>query len=197
LVEATARASSKRCELPGIVADQTPRETVAVHLQYGNLAAWVGAVGTVGVLSIALRQLGILRRESEARQASLVSAWISGTKIWAAPKATGLSTEVEVSFRNVSTQPIGRLLFEIALGPERGRGAISPLPPDGMTKTASITFKELPQPVANARPRLDIWFTDESGHPWFRPHAGPLQKGTPPAGAWGIGLSVGLPTENP
>jgi hypothetical protein len=165
-----------------------------LHVQLGDLATWVGSLLTVGVLFVAVWQLEMLRRDRESQQASQVSAWVSGGSLRAKSGAAGLDTVVEISFRNVSTQPIGRLLWEVKLKGKAGRGFISPLPPDGVTKTKTITFSELPVDIANSDPQLDIWFTDEAGHSWHRPHAGGLVKGVPPDGAWGLKMSVGLPS---
>lgn len=167
-----------------------------MHIQLGDLATWVGSVGTVGVLAAAVWQLGKLRRDSESEQASHISAWVSGTKLSAPDGILGLKTIVEVSLRNVSPQPIGRLLFEVALGDKRGRGFVAPLPPDGMTMRTEIVFNDIPVEIANANAELDIWFTDEGGHQWHRPYAGQLKQEAPPIGPWGLNLKVRRPQKN-
>lgn len=151
-----------------------------MRFQLGDLATWAGSVVTVGVLSVALWQLGILRKDREAEQAALVSAWISGTPTGCGPDDPNPTVTVALSFRNVSNQPISRILHQVTLGSQRHRGSTGPIPPDGSIRTKDVPFRSIPLEDAQMAPTLDIWFTDEAGHQWHRPHAGRLKESAPP-----------------
>jgi hypothetical protein len=152
-----------------------------MHIQLGDIATWVGSALTVGVLSVAVWQLGMLRKERESRQAASMSAWITDRQMKFPPKDRPNPTvSVEISFRNVSSQPIGRVLFQVTLGSEHRRMSLGPIPPDGSVAAETAIFRAIGIKDANSNPELDIWFTDEAGHCWHRPHAGSLRQGRPP-----------------
>ena len=185
---------------PGCSSRWSPRfgcrgGTIPVmHIQLGDIATWVGSAVTVGVLSVAVWQLGLLRKERESRQAASVSAWITNRQMTFPPKDRPDPTvRLEVSFRNVSTQPIGRVLFEVTLGSEHRRMSIGPVPPDGSVTAETAIFRAIALKDANSNPELDIWFTDEAGHSWHRPHAGSLRQGRPPHDWLELRLSVAEP----
>src|ERR1700691_66331 len=134
-----------------------------MDIQLGDVATWVGSAVTVGVLSVAVWQLGMLRRERESRQAASVSAWITDRQMRFPPKDRPNPTvSVEISFRNVSSQPIGRVLFQVTLGSEHRRMSIGPVPPDGSVTAETAIFRAIAIQDANSNPALDIWFTDEA-----------------------------------
>jgi hypothetical protein len=115
----------------------------SIHIQLGNLATWVGGGLTVGALSLALWQLGMLRKDREARQAALVSVWISGSSVHFFEEDVNPSVTVELSFRNASTQPILKVFCKITLGSKYGWSGAEPLPPDGSIQTKSLTFRSI------------------------------------------------------
>jgi len=165
-----------------------------MHIQLGDVATWVESAVTVGVLSVAVWQLGMLRKEREARQAASVSAWITHRQMTFPPKDRPNPTvRVEISFRNVSSQPIGRVLFQVTLGTEHRRMSVGPVPPDGSVTAETAIFRAIAIKDANSNPELDIWFTDEAGHAWHRPHAGSLRQGRPPRDWLELRLSVADP----
>jgi len=165
-----------------------------MHIQLGDIATWVGSAVTVGVLSVAVWQLGLLRKERESRQAASVSAWITNRQLNFPPKDRPNPTvRLEVSFRNVSSQPIGRVLFQVTLGSEHRRMSIGPVPPDGSVTAETAIFRAIAIKDANSDPELDVWFTDEAGHSWHRPHAGSLRQGRPPRDWLELRLSVAEP----
>lgn len=151
-----------------------------MRFQLGDVATWVSSLITGGLFGVSLFQLGQLRRDREADQAKQVSAWISASKVGYNGDDEDPSVTVEVSLRNVSTQPIGRVLLEVTLGNQQSRRGIGPLTPDGTISTVSIPFPKIPLADAQAIPTLKIWFTDEAGHQWHRPRGGRLKQGTPP-----------------
>ncbi len=165
-----------------------------MHIQLGDVATWVGSAVTVGVLSVVVWQLGMLRKERESRQAASVSAWITDRQMTFPPKDRPNPTvSVEVSFRNVSSQPIGRVLFQVTLGSEHRRMSLGPVHPDGSVTAETAIFRAIAINDANSHPALDIWFTDEAGHSWHRPHAGGLRQGRPPRDWLELRLSVAEP----
>jgi hypothetical protein len=79
------------------------------HLQLGDLATWVGGVGTAGALYLTWRLLRITRQEqsgawAEQReaQARLVSAWCDHVK----PLSKNGPHAVTVTLQNSSDEPI-------------------------------------------------------------------------------------------
>jgi hypothetical protein len=165
-----------------------------VRIQLGDLATWVGAIITIGVLSVAVWQLEMLRRDRESQQAALVSAWVSASPVgFPDPTDPDPTKTVEVSFRNASTQPIGRVLFQVTSGTSRQRTSVGPLPPDGTIKTKKVVFSAIPLSDANSPNQLDIWFIDEAGHQWNRPHGGRLREAGAPHDWRELGLAIGRP----
>lgn len=165
-----------------------------MHIQLGDVATWVGSAVTVGVLSVAVWQLGMLRKERESRQAASVSAWITNRQInFPLKDRPNPTVRVEISFRNVSSQPIGRVLFQVTLGSEHRRMSVGPVPPDGSVTAETAIFRAIAIKDANSNPELDIWFTDEAGHSWHRPHAGSLRQGRPPRDWLELRLSIAEP----
>ncbi len=165
-------------------------------VQWGDVGTWVGGIGTSGALLVAFVQLGRLLKDHEAEQAALVSAWISASKMTTTAGTSTPDAAVEITFRNVSTQPIGRILFEVRVGSDRRQEGFGPLPPDS-TITKEIHFGALASGVT-LLPELDIWFTDEAGRSWLRPHAGALHKrGTMPNGWQDSRLAVSGNTAGP
>ncbi|MGD0378928.1 MAG: hypothetical protein ABSC30_02980 [Acidimicrobiales bacterium] len=165
-----------------------------MHIQLGDVATWVGSAVTVGVLSVVVWQLGMLRKERESRQAASVSAWITDRQMSFPPKDRPNPTvRVEVSLRNVSSQPIGRVLFQVTLGSEHRRMSVGPVPPDGSVTAETAIFRSIAIKDANSSPELDIWFTDEAGHAWHRPHAGSLRQSRPPRDWLELRFSVAEP----
>lgn len=165
-----------------------------MQIQLGDLATWVGSAVTVGVLSVAVWQLEMLRRDRESQQAALVSAWVLSSPVgFPDPEQQNPTKTVEVSFRNMSTQPIGRVLYQVTCGTSRQRTSIGPLPPDGTIKTKPVVFRAISLDDANATNQLDIWFTDEAGHQWHRPHGGRLREAGPPHDWQELRLGIGRP----
>lgn len=66
-------------------------------LRLGDLATWVGSVITGGALVIAFRQMAILQRDRDSRQAALLSMWISGKTLKGNAALTGLDATIELS----------------------------------------------------------------------------------------------------
>jgi len=166
-------------------------------LRLGDLGTWVGSVTTGGALVTAFWQMAILRRDRDARQASLLSMWISGKSLKGNVALTGLDATIELSFLNASTQPIGRVLYEVRLGSSRLRGSVGPVAPDGITQKKSIAFRDLSEVDANANAEIDLWFTDEAGHRWRRDHKGQLKGRVRPPSDWiEMRLSFGIPRKN-
>lgn len=167
------------------------------HFRLGDLASWVGSVITGVALIIAFWQLSLLRRDRDARQASLLSMWISGQSLKPNDARTGLDVDLEISFMNVSSQPLGRVLFEVRVGSQKQRGKVGPVPPDGAIHKKQIVLLNLSVDDANTPAEIDIWFTDEAGHRWRRDHTGRLREGVNPPGDWlEIRLKWGIPYKN-
>ena len=158
---------------------------MTVHVQLGDVATWVGGVGTAGALSAAVWQLNMLRHDRESEQASLVSAWASSPAIGFpdSPEDERATATVKISFRNGSTQPVGRVHYELKMGSETHRASVGPLAPDGLILTPTVKLSKISVADANSRPELNLWFTDEAGHRWHRPDGGRLRPGKLP-GDW-------------
>lgn len=123
--------------------------------------------------------------------------WISGKTLKGNVALTGLDATIELSFLNASTQPIGRVLYEVRLGSSKLRGHVGPVAPDGTTRKQSITFKDLSEVDANANAQIDLWFTDEAGRHWRRDHKGQLRGRVGPPSDWiEMRLSFGIPRRN-
>jgi hypothetical protein len=151
----------------------------------------VSSLITVGLFGVALYQFGALRRDREAEQAKLVSAWISATPVGYKGNNENPTMTVEVSLRNVSTQPIGRVHLEVNLGAQRRQQDVGPVAPDGSIRKVSVPFVAIPLSDAQKVPTLDIWFTDEAGHQWHRPHGGQLKQGALPKDWNALRLTIG------
>jgi hypothetical protein len=166
-------------------------------LRLGDLGSWVGSVGTGVALIIAFWQIVILRRDRDARQASLISMWISGKSLKGNATETGLDASVEISFLNASTQPLGQVLYEVRLGSKKQWGRVGPVAPDNEVRKKTIAFSDMTVDDANAAAEMDIWFTDEAGHRWSRNQTGRLKEGVrPPSDFRTLGFKFGIPHTN-
>lgn len=166
-------------------------------LRLGDLASWVGSVITGGALVVAFRQLAILRRDRDSRQAALLSMWIPGKTLKGNAGLTALDATIELSFLNGSTQPIGRVLYEVRLGASKLRGSVGPVAPDGVVESRKLAFKDLSVEDANARAEIDLWFTDEAGRRWMRDHRGRLKERVKPPSDWiEMRLTFRIPRRN-
>jgi hypothetical protein len=138
----------------------------------------------------------MLRRDRESQQAALVSAWVSSAPVgFPDPADPDPTKTVEVSFRNASTQPIGRVHFQVISGTSRQRTSIGPIPPDGTVVAKKVIFRSISLEDANADNHLDIWFTDEAGHPWHRPAGGRLKETSLPHDWRELRLGIGKPQQ--
>ena len=121
-----------------------------------------------------------------------MSAWITGTNLDFSDNAAdeeAFNVLVEVSVRNVSNQPIGGLNLEVTLAPSRrARQSVGPISPDGVIMSFPVLFEKVPRGeletempgILNVNPTLNVWFVDEAGHSWHRPHGGKLKQASPP-----------------
>lgn len=157
----------------------------------GDVATWVGAVGTVGALFAALRQIKTERearhkadRERDAQlhraQAERVSAWVSSGAI---PPDGGDWLVV----LNRSDEPVYRAVVLLVLlqgsGPRRGEDyvgehppfdcfqAIGVLPPGRWRVRVTTGWRGMMR-----QPGAEIAFTDRSGNHWVRRATGLLEE---------------------
>lgn len=150
-------------------------------MSLGDLATWVGSVGTAGALIVSLWLLGREQsdrrhRESEARasQAALVAAWIAGVDPLAKPHP-----EIRIRIRNANMTPIYDVSFQFAAG-VRGTWVRSFW---GMGPQETREFLILIPGYIRAEPKAPrLTFTDSVGRQWLREPDGDLQELAP--GSW-------------
>lgn len=149
---------------------------------WGDVPAWVAAIGTVGTLIAALGQIRMdkmVRRLRETRQhAEQVSVWI-GTK---------RHPDTEITIQNLSSAPIYNvvvtLVIQFGAGPKTGeevanlgsksssdmRCAFLVIPPGAYVTELPTTWAGM-----NRRPGAEIAFTDSRGGHWVRRFNGKLE----------------------
>lgn len=164
----------------------------AIHL--GDLPGWLGAVGTVAAVSLALYQVSKERSAREAdkretaaadrrRQARQISAWYAGD-------AMGSNGDTLMYIVNSSDQPVYEavawLVIAQGAGPKQGedyaegtgdkdhhhyRRTFLNIPPGRW----SITFPTS-WPGMFRQPGIEIAFTDSAGSHWIRRANGGLEQ---------------------
>jgi len=168
---------------------------------WGNIPAWVSAVGTVSAVSLALAQVARdrrLRRQDELiDQAKLVSAWL-GTGATESPGC-------RIDLSNRSDEPVYEAVIWVVTvqgaGPKTGEECVrasSPLAtysviPPGQWRALALPGFDWGMSRA---PGVEIAFTDRSGRHWIRRASGALAE-IPVAAPdhYGLGrpLSLGMP----
>jgi hypothetical protein len=145
------------------------------QVQYGNLAEWFAAVGTVAAFLIAFWQLErarkLHRKATEIAQASLVSGWISKEldgKAWVALHNESESPVYEVICCVVPFQGAGDPTG-IKTPPEF-RGFLSYLPKGTFYVSVDGRYRGM-----NFHPSILVVFTDGNGMHWLRDGFGKLK----------------------
>jgi hypothetical protein len=152
--------------------------------QWGNVAEWIAAIGTVGALWYALVQFGQHRRARHIEQARLVSAWIRSIREPDVPLSSD-QTEITLVLRNGSPEPIYNCAVYVWTSdpPELGVdlpavGGVSDLVPPS-TESESTAFVDIPfysfeEAHGRGLSNVDLLFTDASGSHWHRDRGGRL-----------------------
>ena len=158
-----------------------------LYIDWGDMPAWVAAVGTVGTLVAALLQIRSERlarkKLEEQKQATGISTWIGGE---ASPQSTG------VVIQNMSNAPIYDVVITLVIaagaGPQTGEEVAKLSDQQGpsvpsMRRATSIVppgkyMTELPSSWGgmNRKPGIEIAFTDFQGNHWVRRYNGQLGR---------------------
>jgi len=167
--------------------------------QYGSVAAWVGALGTIAAVSVALWKAGEETRhrvEQEHRdQAERVSAWWDGTdhgpemreRVYIINSSTELVYDVAifVVFVQGGGPPSGENLMRLGIG--TNKAFLSVLPPGHWSVTTSSGGS-----VPNRHLGVEVAFTDRHGTHWVRRSSGTLTENDQSAFAhYHVGRPVG------
>lgn len=175
-----------------------------IHL--GDLPGWLGAIGNVAAVSLALWQVGKERRAREAdkreaataerrRQAQRLSAWYAGD-------TAGPNAETLMLIANRSDEPVHEavawLIIVQGAGPKNGedyaqlRGDSSRfddyrvflnIPPGKWIVTFPTSWRGM-----HRQPGVEVAFTDSNGVHWIRRASGKLEEiPKPPLEHYAIG----------
>ncbi|CAB0610806.1 hypothetical protein Q6D62_09090 [Corynebacterium diphtheriae] len=143
----------------------------------GDLATWVGSLGTVGTLVAALIQLALSdrarRKEQRIAHAALISAWVIGEH----------KQETYAKIQNGSHVPIYNIVVSLVIqagsGPTKGedvktshnKNACHVLPPGTHVVNIGSGWGGMCR-----RPGVEVAFTDAKGRHWVRRCSGELER---------------------
>jgi hypothetical protein len=170
-------------------------------MKLGDLPTWIAAVGTVGALFAALRQIQVERQarqgaeralsESALRaQAETVSGWYGGQ---ATPPDSDESSQGRdwLVVLNRSHEPVyqavATLVFIQGTGPRTGEAWVEVEKRTGGTETYRSTMGVIPPGRwrtqvpsdwghMQAQPAVEVAFTDRAGNHWIRRSDGTLSR---------------------
>lgn len=139
-------------------------------IQWGNVAEWVGSIGTVSALVLGLLLLWREVRDNRMRHASRVVAWIDD--------------DAEVAcVRNGGEEPVTYVMLALFTAghyaePTSGQGETTPHVTSRQWLAPGEEFRLAPNdPNWHARlfpPKIRLEFTDASGRRWLRDEKGQL-----------------------
>lgn len=150
------------------------------HFQLGDIATWIGSIGTTGAFGVSLYLLGQTIKDRRATQAKQVACWQDGPIV---PAEIPFSPEVDYSaiikytVRNSSQEPV----YDVRLAAPcdllgtfvKDCGVIGPL------DEKEVRFW-LPAGQANKLYRADysprLTFVDTAGKQWYRDGNGKLSN---------------------
>jgi len=153
------------------------------NIQYGDLATWFAAVGTVAAFFLAFWQLGTDRRrrrkERVEEQARKVSAWVAKE---APSKVKGQPPRAWIAVQNNSSEPIYEVIATIVRFPhmpakdgvDDGKGVpldfrtfLSVVPPGKYYSSVNGGYRGM-----SFQPAVEIAFKDKNGRSWLRTRNG-------------------------
>jgi hypothetical protein len=180
--------------LPGPICHALAVVTASGQVQWGDVATWVGGVGTAitlfltyGLLFITRREQRTLQSEKRQAQARLVSAWSSNV----AKISDGTMHSVTVILQNSSDEPVYGV--RAAVG-DRWQGENIKysevelsfvIPPEScQEKATSLELPPITDTAGSSLP-VELLFSDAAARYWHRDRHGELTqitKALPPVG---------------
>jgi hypothetical protein len=151
---------------------------IFVASAWGDVATWIGAVGTVAAAWVAVVLYLQARREHRRAQARQISGWVpggvslipAGMPIGASPlTAQQQMVSLLIAIRNSSSE----IISDVKATPVGPDGADLGVSPTGWTdigpgQTIEITHSEPDNGRARGEVRLNLQFTDAAGRRWER-----------------------------
>jgi hypothetical protein len=180
--------------LPGPICHARAVVTASGQVQWGDVATWVGGIGTAvtlfltfGLLLITRREQRTLQSEKRQAQARLVSAWSSDV----AKISDGPTHSVTVMLQNSSDEPVYGV--RAAVG-DRWQGenikysevelAYIIAPKSCREKATSLELPPITDTAGSSLP-VELLFSDAAARYWHRDRHGELTqitKALPPMG---------------
>lgn len=138
-----------------------------MQLQVGDIATWVGAVGTTGAFAVSLILLSQALKDRRVSQAQRVAAWQLDIQPASQPASSDVSYEAVITYRLINNNDTP--IYNIVLGARCGvhGNYVRQVGSLGPHETRDVRVY-LPSPPRTDQYPPDIAFTDNAGRVWYR-----------------------------